>query len=107
MGIQDIENKILEDAQAEALKIKKSAEEQASLISQEFVNKAEEEYQNILKKAKLKAGALQKSIIVPARLEAKNSILAEKHKLVDEVFKGKNPKKREESLEKVANCLFS
>lgn len=106
MGINEIEKKILEEAEQEAFNIKKEAKAKALQIAKEFKSKAEAQYKDIVNNAKIKAEGLKKSILVPARLEARKNILKAKHELLDQVFHGISSKKREENLEKTANFLF-
>ena len=106
MGIKEIEQKILEEAEKEAQKIKADADAKASEIADAAKVRAEAAYQDIISKAKVKAEGLKKSILVPARLEARKNILSAKHEILNEAFAGFSHKKREENLEKVANILF-
>ncbi len=106
MGIQDIENRILKEAALEANNITKEAQNKATAIIKQYQAQADEEYNKITKDSHRKAETLKKSILVPARLEAKKALLAAKHKILDEVFKGISPQKKEELLSKVASYLF-
>ena len=106
MTIKNIEDKIIEEAQAEALEIKKRAQAEASEISKQYSDKSKKEYDQLIKQAHKKADALKKSILVPARLDAKKELLKAKHEILDQLFQGVDLKKREASLEKVASQLF-
>ena len=106
MGIAEIEAKILEEAEAEAERIREKAEAEVSRIEAEAREKSEKIRQDILSKAKRSAEDLNRAITTPARLNAKKILLTEKHKIIDEVFAGARPQVREEKLMEVARKLY-
>ena len=107
MGLGSLEAKIIEEAEKEARRIKKEAQKQVEELTAKAGQKAELEYSAIIKSAHQKAAALKKSILVPARLEAKKTILSAKHEILDQVFHGLESKKTEENIEKIAAFLFT
>ncbi|MGB9612770.1 MAG: V-type ATP synthase subunit E family protein [Candidatus Margulisiibacteriota bacterium] len=106
MGLAEIEKRILFEAEAEAHRIKKSAEELAEEIKAKGRLQAEELRQQILGEFQKKAEEEKKAIVIPAKLWAKKRILQEKHHILDEVF-AKVPKEiREEKEIEVAKILY-
>lgn len=106
MGFADIEKKILDSAQAEAQRILKEAKAQAAeLLSQGKLN-AQNRYDELIKEAHKKAEDLKRSLLTPARLEAKKELLSAKQEILDTVFKGIPQKIREEKEIGVAEILY-
>jgi len=106
MSIKDIENKIKQDTKAEADKIIAEAKNQAAQIIKEAQNKAAKEKEIILLNGKKEAEIIKRSLITPAKLEAKKKILEEKHNILNQVFKGKSKETREKKEIEVAKVLF-
>jgi len=106
MGIAEIEAKILEEAEAEAERIREKAEAGVLKIEAEAREKSGKIRQDILSRAKRSAEDLNRAITTPARLNAKKILLTVKHKIIDEVFAGAKPKVREEKLMEVARKLY-
>lgn len=106
MGLAEIENKILEEAETEAKKIREQAAEESAQIGNEAKSKAESLRRQIITEAKKKAEEETKAILVPARLAAKKNILQEKHKILGEVFSGLPQNIREEKEIEVANYIY-
>jgi len=116
MGIQEIEAQILEDAQAQAGQIKKEADKTIQDIEKVHAQKKAALISQISRETEQKSQAMERSILVPARLKAKKSILEEKQKIITQVYaeigKAKNLSKaelemiREKSEVKVASILY-
>lgn len=106
MGLEEIEKKIIGEAQAVAQKIKAQAEEEVSKIIAAGQKEAEIVRQNILKEAQKKAQEIKNAIIIPARLSAKRKILEEKHKILNEVFADLPDEIRTEKEVEVAKFLY-
>lgn len=83
---QQVVEKILADAKAEAERITKEAEEKESL-EQTKLNRHLQEYKNQTEVFADRAGKDEKShILATARMEIAGELLAEKRKILDEVF---------------------
>ena len=106
MGFADIEKKILDSAQAEAQKILKEAQAQAAEILSQGKLNAQNRYDELVKEAHKKADDIKRSLLIPARLEAKKELLSVKQEIMDEVFKGIPQKIREEKEIEVAEILY-
>jgi vacuolar-type H+-ATPase subunit E/Vma4 len=106
MGIAEIEAKILEEAEEEAERIREKAEAEVLKIEAEAREKSGKLRQEILLKAKRSAEDLNRAITTPARLNAKKTLLTEKHKIIDGVFAGAELNIREEKLMEVARKLY-
>ncbi len=106
MGLADIEKRIIEEAEAEARKIKNRAAEELSRIEAEAEKTAEEGRGQILAEARQKAEEEKKAILVPVRLAAKARLLEEKHRILEEVFTGTAPEVREKKEIEVAKLLY-
>ncbi len=87
MPIQEIEKRILEEAEAEASKIKKEAEEDVQRLERFHAQKKEEVKTEILQNAQKKAEEIRRSCLVPARLKAKKALLEEKQKIIGQIYK--------------------
>jgi V/A-type H+-transporting ATPase subunit E len=86
MDAEQVISKILSDAQAEAVKIRRDAEEKEN-AEQAQLNSQLKEYQTQTESIAKRAGEDKKShILAAARMEIAKELLAEKRKLLDEVF---------------------
>jgi V/A-type H+-transporting ATPase subunit E len=86
MDAEQVISKILSDAQAEAVKIRRDAEEKEK-AEQAQLNSQLQEYQTQTEELAKKAGEDKKShILAAARMEIAKELLAEKRKLLDKVF---------------------
>jgi V/A-type H+-transporting ATPase subunit E len=86
MDAEQVKSKILSDAQAEAEEIRREAEEKET-AEQAQLNAQLKEYQTQTDELAKKAGEDKKShILAAARMEIAKELLAEKRKLLDEVF---------------------
>jgi vacuolar-type H+-ATPase subunit E/Vma4 len=106
MGLAEIEKRIIFEAEAEAHRIRRSAEELAEEIIAKGRVQAEELRQKILLEAAKKAKEMKESILVPARLEAKKKILEEKRKILEEVLADLPLEIKEEKEIEVAKILY-
>lgn len=116
MSIKEIEKRIIQEAEAEAAKINKQVEQQIKQLDQVNTRKQQEVKAQIRQKAEQKAAEAAKAIVVPARLEARKTILEEKQKafsgIYQEVRKEKKlsaaeiDKIREQTEVKAAKILF-
>jgi V/A-type H+-transporting ATPase subunit E len=116
MSIQEIEKRIVQEAEAEAAKIKKEAEEKLRQLEKVHAHKKEEVRARLMREAQHKAEELKKSYLVPARLKARKALLEEKQKILGRIYHEiKREKKlsaaeiskiREESEVKAAHILF-
>jgi len=86
MGIEDIEKKILDEAREESSRIRAEGQRKLSGFQKETLARAEALRAQILEEGKLKAEEKKRSILIPARLEAKKAILNQKRKFIDQVF---------------------
>jgi V/A-type H+-transporting ATPase subunit E len=86
MDAEQVISKILSDAQAEAVKIRHDAEEKEKAEQTQFDSQLKE-YQTQTDELAKKAGEDKKShILAAARMEIAKEFLAEKRKLLDDVF---------------------
>lgn len=106
MGLADIEKKIIEEAEAEARKVKDRTAEEAARIEAAAKKAAEAERRQIMDEARQKAEEEKKTILVPVRLAAKARLLQEKHRILEEVFAGIPPEVREKKEIEVAKSLY-
>jgi len=106
MSFAEIEKRIINEAEAEAEKIRKTAEEEAAEIETKGKEKAEKLRRQILAEAQKKAEEEEKAILVPARLAARKRLLEEKHKILNEVFSRLSPEVREKKEIEVAGFLY-
>lgn len=106
MGLADIEKRIIEEAEAEARKIKSRSAEETSRLEAEAKKTAEAQRRQILAEAGQKAEEEKKAILVPVRLAAKARLLEEKHRILEEVFAGVPPEGREKKEIQVAKLLY-
>lgn len=116
MSIQEIEKRIIKEAEAEASKIKKEAEEKIRQLEKVHAQKKEEIRAGLMRKAQRKAEELKKSYLVPARLKARKDLLEEKQRILSNIYNEIKKEKRlsaaeigkvrEESEIKAAHILF-
>jgi len=116
MSLQAIENKILEQAQAEAAKIKKDSQTLIKELNQVQAREAAELAKKTRQVTQQKAEEARRAILVPARLSAKKALLEAKQKILGSLYKEiKKDKKlsqadldklREHSEVKAATILF-
>lgn len=86
MGIEEIKQKILADANERVKKIIEEAEEKAKPIVDEAKDKAKQIKKESKEKAKSEAEAKKKRILALARLEARKSLLAARQDTTEEAF---------------------
>ena len=86
MGIEDIKQKIIADAKERAKQIREEAEKKAKSIVDEAKDNAKQIKKESKEKAELEAEAKKKRILALARLEARKSILAARHDMMEEAF---------------------
>lgn len=86
MGIENITERILSDAREKASEIENEANKKAVGILEEAEQKAESLKSKIILASETDGKEEKRRILAFARLEARNSILAEKQKAVDLVF---------------------
>jgi len=86
MPINDIEKRIITEAEAEAEKIKEEASDKASIILSDAEEEASKLREEILEQAKNKAEEEKRKIISPSRIKAKNDLLEKKQELIKQVF---------------------
>jgi vacuolar-type H+-ATPase subunit E/Vma4 len=106
MGLAEIEEKILAEAEEAAARIIAQAETEAKHLAGAANVRAEADRENILAQAHRDAEAARQAILVPARLAAKRKLLEEKHRLLDQVFAGVAPAVREEKELEVAKFIY-
>jgi len=88
MGIEDLVNNILKEAEEKAKKIKESAHLEYEHILEEAKKEAERKKELILKEKKEKIQNQRTRIITQANIEKKRIILEAKNQIIDEVFRG-------------------
>jgi len=86
MEAEQVVAKILSDAQAEAVKIRRDAEEKENAEQTQLDSQLEEYQKQTGKLAKRAAEEKRAHILAAARMEIAKELLAEKRKLLDEVF---------------------
>jgi len=86
MGIENITERIISDAQAKAAEIESGSDNESAKIRDEAGKKAESIKSQIIADAKSQAGEEKRRILAFARLEARNSVLAEKQKVIGQIF---------------------
>jgi len=86
MALENIINRILDDAKKKADEIKGEARVEADRIADEARKKAKSLKDNILAEAEAEAKKEEKRILSLARLEAKNMVLAQKRAVINAVF---------------------
>jgi|Deesub1362A_J573_1020465.scaffolds.fasta_scaffold02584_3 V/A-type H+-transporting ATPase subunit E len=105
MGLKDIVEKIIKDAEEEGEKKVKEAEKEAAEILKEAEKKSEELKKKIVKKAEKEAVEEKKRIIALARLEVRNKLLEKKKELIEEVFQEVSKRISSVSPDKYRNFL--
>ncbi|MFA6170462.1 MAG: V-type ATP synthase subunit E family protein [Candidatus Margulisiibacteriota bacterium] len=106
MGLKEIEEKILAEARAKALAIREDGTRESAKIGAAATQQAETRRQSILAAARLQSEEERKAIVVPARLLAKQKLLEEKHRLIDQVFAGLSDAVRENKESEVIKLLY-
>lgn len=98
-GIENIKERILEDASKERQSILKEAEKEAENILEKYRKRAKEVRKKILSEAEKEAEDEKRRILSMAQLEQRKVILKAKQNIIDEVFK-KAEKRLQEIPEK-------
>lgn len=116
MSIEEIEKRIIAEAEAEASKIRKEAEAKIEQLKVVHAKQKEEIKAEIMREANRKAEEIKRLYLVPARLKAKKAALEEKQKILGEIYREIQKEKklsaaeiskiREETEVKAAEILF-
>jgi V/A-type H+-transporting ATPase subunit E len=116
MSIHEIEKKILEDAQEEAARINKESQAAIQRLDKTHAEKRVELKSASARQSNNHAEDIKRSIIVPARLEARKALLEAKQKILGKIYaEVKKEKKlseaelakiREETEVQAAQVLF-
>jgi vacuolar-type H+-ATPase subunit E/Vma4 len=116
MSILEIEKRIIEEAEAEAARLRKGSEAKIRDLGKLHAQKLAEVREQSLRQAQRQAAAVKRSQVVPARLTARKALLAEKQKILSKIYAEiKKVKKlsdaevgklREDSEVKAASILF-
>ncbi|MFH1347795.1 MAG: hypothetical protein ABIH22_03805 [Candidatus Margulisiibacteriota bacterium] len=116
MSILEIEKKILEDAREEAARIKKESQDAIRQLEKTHTKKRAEIKTDSARQNDTRAEDVKRSIVVPARLEARKALLEEKQNIIGKIYNEiKKEKKlspaeiakiREETEVKAAKILF-
>ncbi|MCI0480759.1 MAG: hypothetical protein L0213_04130, partial [Candidatus Dadabacteria bacterium] len=94
--MNELEERILKEAAEEAEKILHEARHAAKKVILAAEEEAEKISQAAAVQGKKDAERLKRSLLTPVRLEAKKKVLEEKQKMLDSVFEGCSPEKREQ-----------
>jgi len=86
MTIQDIENKITEEANKRIAQIETENKKEMAKLDKFHQEQKQAMQAGILREAEQKAQSLQRSILVPARMKASKAILEEKQKYISQVY---------------------
>lgn len=86
MSLNDLTQKILNDARMEAEEIEKSASLQADAIVSNANSELEKEREKLRKEAERLANEKYQNIVTLSRIEARNKVLERKQELINEVF---------------------
>ncbi|MDO8886286.1 V-type ATP synthase subunit E family protein [Candidatus Oleimmundimicrobium sp.] len=86
MALEDIINRIINDAKKNAADIESEARAKAYSIMDEVKAKAKSAKANALAEAKDEAKKEEKRVVSLARLEARNTVLSQKRAVMDDVF---------------------
>ncbi len=106
MGMDQIKQKILDDARSEADRIGRMAQVEADFLLQKAKEKADSRRAELIASSKAAAEQARLARVIPARLEAKKLILETKQKLLSEVFSSCSPDTREAKEIEVAKFLY-
>lgn len=116
MSIQEIEKRIIEEAQSEASHIKKEAEREIEKLEKFHIQEKEEIRTNILQEAKRRAEEIKRSYLIPARMTARKAMLEEKQKILEGIYSEIQKEKklpaaeiakvREDTEVKIAKILY-
>lgn len=86
MGLEELKQKIIEDAKRNAAEIIKTGESKTTLIIKEAQEKIKKLREERLRKAELEAKAIKERTVGSARLEARKKLLLAKQELIEEVI---------------------
>lgn len=86
MGIENIIERVLSDARRKTAQILDESNSEAARVLEEAKKKAELAKSLIIASAETKGDEEKQRILTFGRLEARNALLAEKHKMIDLVF---------------------
>lgn len=86
MSILEIEKKILEDAQEEAARIKKEAQGSIQRLEKTHADKRVGLKGVSTRQSRNRAEDVKRSIIVPARIEARKALLEAKQKILGKIY---------------------
>jgi vacuolar-type H+-ATPase subunit E/Vma4 len=106
MGVAEIKNRILSEAEEKAKKRRQETEKETKKLEAEAQLKAAELRGKILAQGEKRAEEEMRAILTPVRLQAKKILLEEKHRLMAEVFAGFPPEVREKKEIEVAKFLY-
>ena len=106
MGMTEIKEKILEEARAEADRIRILAEAEADRVTREAMAESEKIRSRLLAEAHKTAAEEKLAQIIPARLEAKRLLLEAKQEMLGQVFSGLSTEVREANEIEVAKYLY-
>ena len=106
MGIDEIKKKILEEAQGRAAGLRAEVDKEIAARQAEAERQAEELRRKIVTEGARRAEEEKRTLLTPVRLLAKQRLLEEKHRLLDQVFAGCSPEVREKKEIEVARYLY-
>ena len=95
MSIQEIEKRIIEEAESQALKIKRECEKKIQELEEINQRETEETKAKILEESLQKAQDVKRAHLVPARLKARKAVLEEKQRFLSDIY---NEIQREKKL---------
>jgi vacuolar-type H+-ATPase subunit E/Vma4 len=106
MGVAEIKNRILSEAEEKAKKRRQETEKEIKKLETEAQLKAADLRGKIRLEGEKRAEEEKRAILTPVRLQAKKILLEEKHRLMAEVFAGFPPEVREKKEIEVAKFLY-
>jgi len=106
MGIKEIEEKIISEAEEKAKAVNRESDQAVAKVIDEALKKASVIKEEALARGRKLAEEEIRGMVVPARLEAKKRILEEKRKILDSVLSSLPEKDREEKEIEVARILY-
>ena len=86
MSFAEIEKRILAKAEQEAVKTSQETQVEIKKLAKLHAEEMQEVKAQILKEAKAKAEAEKRSILVPARLDARKALLEEKQNIIGKIY---------------------
>lgn len=86
MGIKEIEEKLLEEAQAKAGEIESRAQTELEKLKTIHEEQKQNTKDKILNAARLQAESIQRGILAPARIEAKKALLEAKQRIIGGIY---------------------